>query len=251
MKLSQTKRAINAREWRVGYREKRRFNTLLNGYISVKYEAIYKECREFYHSLNQIYPERNDLTKTKDYKRWKKHQLTAQMTTAESTESGEDNNDDMEPTTSAMTTRTATTNETVEDNDEDMEPTTSATTTRTATTNETVEDNDEDEDNNSTQSSVEQNLPHEPPQQNILEMAAEEVLPANPVNVDDVDDIIAEIMHELHQDDVLRDILNNDDEFVQPHYVEEDEGIGLNVETELEGIIEPFDYALEIEDFDF
>ena len=138
-----------------------------------------------------------------------------------------------------------------EDNNCDMESTTSATTSRTAATNEVVEDNDGDEDNNSIQSSVEQNLPHQPPQQNILEMAGEGLLPTSPANMDDVDNIIAEIIHGLEQDDAVRNILNNDDEFVQPHYVDEDEGIGLNVETELEAIVETFDYDLEVEGFDF
>ena len=61
-------------------------------------------------------------------------------------------------------------------------------------------------------------------------------------------------MNDLEQDEALRGILNqvNDiNEFVQPHYQDEDEGIGLNLETELEDIIEPFDYELEVEGFDF
>ena len=43
--------------------------------------------------------------------------------------------------------------------------------------------------------------------------------------------------------------MNN--QLVQPQYQEEDEGIGLNLETELEDILEPFDYELEVEGFEF
>ena len=73
-------------------------------------------------------------------------------------------------------------------------------------------------------------------------------------SVNEADNIIQEIMNDLEQDEALRGILNqvNDiNEFVQPHYQDEDEGIGLNLETELEDIIEPFDYELEVEGFDF
>ena len=43
----------------------------------------------------------------------------------------------------------------------------------------------------------------------------------------------------------------DNDELGQPHYMDEDEGIGLNVESELEAITEPFDFDLEVEGFDF
>ena len=75
MSLSQTKRAIEAREWRVGLRQRRRFNTLLNGYIDVKYKKIYGEYKQFFHMLNQEHPEARDLTRTKSYKKWRKEYL--------------------------------------------------------------------------------------------------------------------------------------------------------------------------------
>ena len=75
----------------------------------------------------------------------------------------------------------------------------------------------------------------------------------NELNLDDgdfmdVDGIINSIIHDLQEDDELRDILNNDD-YVQAHYIDEDEGIGLNLETELDAVIEPLD--LEEEGFFF
>ena len=202
---SQTKRAIYAREWRVEGREKRRFNTLLNEYIYVKYKDIYDECLQMYNSLNETYPEKHNLTKTKEYKAWKKRVLATDESTDEA----------KEPTT--MPTRT--------------EPITTATepTTSTATRTEIAVDGNGD----------------------ILEMAMEDLLPISPENNNmNVDDIIDNIIRDLQQDEDLRNILDNDG-LVQPHYTDEDEGIGLNVESELEAVTEPFDYALEVEGFDF
>ena len=210
MKLSQSKRAIGAREWRVGNREKRRFNALLNGYVSNKYCSIYNECREFYNSLNKEYPERHDLTKTKTFKRWRSRQCAAQ-----NDESDEDNNN-TEPSTSIITRPPS-----VEQSLPHAEDNTGS---------ETGDDNDQ-----------------QLPQQNILAEAGVELLPGDPLAVDDAENIIDEIIRELNQDDAIRNIFNDDNEMVVPHYVEEDEGIGLNVEIELDDIIEP----LELEGFDF
>ena len=95
------------------------------------------------------------------------------------------------------------------------------------------------------------------PELDMLSTVVQETLPGgNYVNINEaanVDNIIQQIINDLEQDEAIQDILNQpvDDELVQPNYQEEDEGIGLNVETELEAIIEPFDYNLEVEGFDF
>ena len=250
MKLSQSKRAISAREWRVGNREKRRFNALLNGYVSNKYCSIYNECREFYNSLNKEYPECHDLTKTKTFKRWRSRQCAAQND--EYDESDEDNNN-TEPSTSIITRPPS-----VEQSLPHAEDNAGS---------ETGDDNNNTEPSTSIiirPPSVEQSLPYaedntgsetgddngqQPPQQNILAEAGVELLPGDPLAVDDAENIIDEIIRELNQDDAIRNIFNDDNEMVVPHYVEEDEGIGLNVEIELDDIIEPLD--LELEGFDF
>ena len=73
----------------------------------------------------------------------------------------------------------------------------------------------------------------------------------NVINADEVDNIIDSIINDLVQDDAIWNILG-DDEVVRPSYKDEDEGIGLNVTTELEEIIEPFDFQFEVEEgFDF
>ena len=250
MKLSQTRRAINAREWRVERREKRRFNALLSGYMSIKYQDIYNECRQFYNSLNQMYPEKHDLTKTKEYKRWKN-----ELTKDESSESSEDN--DTGPTTVTRTepTTTSARTEPMQDIVEiAVEPTTamrteSTTSARTEPMQDIVEIAVEPTTAMRTESTT--TSARTEPMQDILEIAAEGLLPVSPEIRNDIDDIIDDIIRDLQQDDALRAFLDNDDDLVQPHYMDEDEGIGLNVESELEAVIEPFDSTLEVEGFDF
>ena len=87
------------------------------------------------------------------------------------------------------------------------------------------------------------------PDQNILQLAVNELEADNFESIEDLDSVIENIIRELQQDAHLNDYLNaeRNGELLRPAYEEEDEGIGLNVETELEAIIEPFDYELEVE----
>ena len=238
MELSQTKRAIFAREWRVGRREKRRFNNLLSAYTKTKYKTIYDECHQLYNSLNQQHPKKRDLTKTQEFKKWKSNltsnelsdEDTEQTTTETRTEAVESDEDTEQSTTETRT-------EAVESG-EDTEQST------TETRTEAVESGEDTE-----QSTTETRT--EPPRtdQNILELAAEDLLPLDPQSMDNIDDMINDIIQDLQQDKRLRDIFYYDDDLVQPQYMDEDEGIGLNVSVELEDIIEPLD--LEEEGFVF
>ena len=71
MPLSQTKRAISARQWRANKREKRRFNDLLSEYTNAKYKNVFDECKKLYESLNKAHSDKHDLTKTVEFKSWK------------------------------------------------------------------------------------------------------------------------------------------------------------------------------------
>ena len=239
--FSQTKRAINARERRVEIREERRFNTLLSDYMKVKYKDIYDECRQMYNSLNGKYPEKHNLTKTKDYKTWKKQTLATNESSDEDKEpiTTEPITTATEPITTAKTTEPITTAMTTEPITTATEPITTATEpiTSAATRIETVAEGDRAN-----------NIGDE--NENIFEIAMEGHLPDTLENRDEMDDIINNIIRELQQDEDLRNIMH-DDELVQPHYMDEDEGIGLNVESELEAILEPFDFDVEVEGFDY
>ena len=62
--------------------------------------------------------------------------------------------------------------------------------------------------------------------------------------IDNADNVIDEIVRELERDAAVREILddNMDDNMVQ----NDDEGIALDYETELDAIVEPLDYELEL-----
>ena len=208
--LSQTERAIKERHRRTRARDQRRFNTLTGDFISVKYPDVYEEACQFYQSLNKRHPNKHNLTKTKEYKLWKTGIVNNQDSEDENIEDGDNN---------------------LAGSDEEIQSTEQSATVST----EQIAEGETDE----TAQSV----------QNILQEAAEGFNFANVDNFDSVDDIINEIIVDLQQDDVLREYLNaeRNGEILRPHYEEEDEGIGLNVETELQAIVEPFDYELEVE----
>ena len=68
MPKSQTKRAIQARKWRVSAREKRRLNTIVTEYVRLKHNEIYEECLNLYDSIAESYSENQNLTKTKEFR---------------------------------------------------------------------------------------------------------------------------------------------------------------------------------------
>ena len=77
-----------------------------------------------------------------------------------------------------------------------------------------------------------------------LTAAIQETLPLDieNININQADAIIQQVLEKLQQDEAIRELFN-DDELVQDN----DEGINLDAEIELEAIIEPFDYELEVE----
>ena len=219
MELSQSKRAIDARLWRVCRREKRRLCGFVNDYVRTKHVKIYGECNLFYQSLSEKYPGKYDLTKSKEYKRWKK-----QVTNEEF-----DQNFPATESTSAIAELIRATGEpaaaTTEPSESIGEPTAA-----TAEPGENI---------------TELLTVATTAEQDILQIAVEDLIPPSPEIINDIDNIINDIVRDLEQDDEIRAML--DDNYLQPQHTDEDEGIGLNLETELEGIVEPFDYELEVE----
>ena len=70
--LSQNKKAIEARRWRVTTALKKRFDGPLREFIRLKHTEIYNEYNEFYIHLDKENPSVRDLTKTKMFKEWVK-----------------------------------------------------------------------------------------------------------------------------------------------------------------------------------
>ena len=210
MGLSQTRRAINERRRRVNQREKRRRSVFVHDYVRTKYTDIYNECNIFYQELSEKYPEKPDLTRSKEYKKWKR-----QTTDGSQSESG-------------IVAETITRDQRFTEADIAAENISGESTATTGNFEEPDAENMAE------------------PTPSILQVAVQELLPASPITIENMDRIIDEIIRDLEQDEQIRDLmpdLQSDNE--------EDEGIELNIESELNAIVEPFDYELEVEGVDW
>ena len=224
---AQNKRAIDARRWRASATERRRFSKVLEAYIQTKHDDIYQQVKRMYDNLNEKYPTKHDLTKTrewktwvstctKEWKTWKKNAhapdtsdessdeetimiqpeattVVETTTTAETTTETAVETTMIQPeaTTGVETTTTAeTTTETVvETTMIQAEATTVVETTTTAET--TAETAVETTTATATESAIE-----------MEEHISENELLEQPIN---------EIIQEMHQDEDLENYLNNDD----------------------------------------
>ena len=66
------KRNTYVKAWRHCKKIERRQSLFVQEYIEEKYRGIYDEVMNFYNVLNGLYPTKNDLRKTKEFKKWKK-----------------------------------------------------------------------------------------------------------------------------------------------------------------------------------
>ena len=222
MPKTKTQRNKYAREWRKNSYEEKRFNKPLREFLELKYRDIFNEYNWFYKSLNEQYPTSKDLTKTTGYKNWKRRQLNC--------ESSDDEQPETEPA-------------------ETEQPETEQPETEPAETEQPETEQPETEPAETEQPETESN---------ILTVALEETVPPddnnnvdiNNMDINQIDNIIEQVINELEGEEAIRELLNNN-ELVHPHYQDQDEGIGLDVESELEAILEPFDYELEVEGIDY
>ena len=260
MTLSQSNRAISERRRRVIQRERRRRTGFVHDYVRVKYAAIYNECNSFYQELSEKYPEKLNFTKTIEYRRWEERtkdgirsKSVAQAITLEPYIA-------LENILTKSTTTTGNVGQFVNENIPEPTPDIVAETI--------TQEADIAAQSISTQSeqSYTENIPEPTPdivvetsttsgnfeqfvnetEPSILQIAAQELLPDSPITIENIDRIIDEIIHDLEQDEQVRDLMGNLQEDI-----EEDEGIEINIDTELSAIVEPFDYQLEVEGVDW
>ena len=230
MPKSKAEIAKYARGWRKENYLEKRFNKPLREFLEIKYRDTYNEYCWFFRSLNEKHPDSKDLTKTKTFKEWKRRQLNCQSSDDEP-EQSEAETGPNEPEQSEV--------ETGPNEPEQSEVETGP--------NEPEQSEVETGPNETEQSEAESDHPVS----DILSVAINETLPPdNNIDNYNIDNIIQQVINELEQDEAIRHLLNHE-EFVHPHYQYEDEGIELDVETELEAVIEPFDYQLEVEGVDY
>ena len=229
--MSKTKSQRNkyCREWRKKSYEEKRYNKPLREFLELKYRDIFNEYNWFYKSLDQQYPSSKDLTKTPAFKNWKSRQLNCESS-------------DDEPTEAESNMLSA----------EQIQPE-SVEAESNMLSAEQIQPEPVEAERNVLSAEQNQSEPVEA-ESNMLSAAAEGLFPpdnvdVNDLDIDQIDNIIQQVINEMETDEAVRRVLN-DDEIVHPQYEDQDEGIVLNVQSELDAIIEPFDYS-EVEGFDF
>ena len=235
MSLSQSRRAINERRRRVSQREKRRRSVFVHDYIRTKYVEIYNECNGFYQNLCEKHPRKLDQTKTKEYRDWKKKILDGNQSESATGKTSDGNQSESDSACEAREAAVVIENicgESTVTTTNYQEPPAEPSILQIAaqellpTNPITIEEMDE--------------IVAEP---SILQIAAQELLPTNPMTIEEMDEIVGEIIRELEEDEQIRDLV--------PDISSDDEGIEINIDTELDAILEPFDYEIEVEGADW
>ena len=214
-----TNKAIREREVRIKRRKERRFDIPLRCFIQHKYGTIFQEYQDLYNRMDTNHPTKIDLTKSKTYKEW-----LASTESAETASVAEQ----IQETGQDLPAETASVAEQIQETGQDLPP-------ETASVAEQIQETGQD-------------LPAETA--SVAEQIQEtgQDLPAETASVaeqiqetgQDLADRIDSIVNELLQDDLLRDIINPDND------VEYDEGIELNIMDEIHGDIQPFDFDQEV-----
>ena len=241
--------AVKARERRKNEREVKLFNDTLKEYVSTKYDSIFDEYSSFYSSLKSKHPTAKSLLKTSTFKRWKRSVIKQSFQeevdsnqTESSVETSEVNEDELRVEASE-----ANNNLVSEDDDltseasegESCVETSEANNNLTSKVNEGEDDIPVHGDDNVS---------------DILSTVIEETLVNHNIvditEFENVDNIIEDIITDLERNETVREILEPFIDMIQPEN-NDDEGIALDYQTELDAILEPFDYELEVEGFDW
>ena len=180
-----TSRATYARQWRLGARQSRRFDTLASDYVLTKYPAIHKEIAEFYGTLNTKYSTKHNLTKTPEYRLWKTEQGMDRTTTEQGTSS----------TTPPTTTEQEMTYE--------PEQGTSSTTPTTTTEQEMTYESEQGTSSTTPTTTTEQETSDEPQYD---------------LDLDGMDSVINNIINELSQDEEIRALLDQPFDFEECYW---------------------------------
>ena len=62
---------VYVKEWRAIEKVRKRHNRFITEYVRVKFWNVYNEANSFFNALNTMYPQKLDLRRTKEFKRWK------------------------------------------------------------------------------------------------------------------------------------------------------------------------------------
>ena len=235
MNKSQTRRAVQARRWRDSAREKRRMNNVIAEYVRYKHKNIYNDCYELYQALKKRYPNlgpKCDLTKTGMFKR-----LIRKDSDTSSDEESSTVDNSAAPSTSTETVPPAVDNSTAPSASTESVPPTVDNSTAPAISNELVPDPVQ--------------APLIPVQHlhvnynSVGEITENLIQEGEYVNMNALNnEILNDLINDLERDENIQGLLN--DINVQPMEQEEDvdEGIGLNLQNEVEELL-GFDFEYD------
>ena len=106
VRKAKTKRNTYVKAWRHCKKIERRQSLFVHEYIEEKYRDIYDEVMNFYNVLNGLYPTKNDLRKTNEFKKWKKSMSNNPESSTATTTTATISQDNPESSTATTTTAT-------------------------------------------------------------------------------------------------------------------------------------------------
>ena len=202
--------AVAARGRRINELGIRRFNYTLKEFIEFKYSDIFEEYSVFYKALSGRYPTKKNLMKTTEFKEWKKQTIEQTF-----------ENDGICAVVTDLTPP--------ETDNEASEPSDREFASEESTASEASEESTASE-------ASEESTASEASEESTASEASEESMASEVSDPEFVNGIIDEVVRDLERDALIAEILNDDDE-----------GIALDFQTELESIVESFDYELEVD----
>ena len=175
--------------------------------METKYDVLFKEFKQFYQELDEANPGSKDITKSKQFKLWKKNQKSNSSRNEQIPQRNDDQNEQiLQPNDSENDSE----NEQIPQRNDDQNE-------------QILQPNDSENDSENEQI----------PQRNddILNEALDGPLSPDNISIDQMDNLLREMINDLQRDDDTRALLNNEELFPPQ---QEDEGIDLDIEMEID-----------------
>ena len=224
---------IYCRQWRkITYNEKR-FNKCIREYVETKYDVLFKELKQFYQELDEANPGLKDITKTKQFKLWKKNQKSIPNRNEQIPQRNDDQNDSE---IEQILQRNDSENEQIlqpndseneqipQRNDDQNDSENEQILQRNAdqieqilqpndSENEQIPQRNDDQNDSENDSENEQSLQRN---DDVLNEALGGPLSPNNLSIDQMDNLLQEMINDLQRDDDIRALLNNEELFPPP-----------------------------------
>ena len=220
---------IYCREWRKITYDQKRFNKCLREYVETKYDVLFKEFKQFYQELDEANPGSKDITKSKQFKLWKKNQKSNSNRNEQIPQRNDDQNEQiLQPNDNENDSE----NEQIpQRNDDQNEQILQPNDSENDRENEQIPQKNDDQNEQILQPNDSEN--EQIPQRNddILNEALDGPLSPDNISIDQMDNLLREMINDLQRDDDIHALLNNEELFPPQ---QEDEGIDLDIEMEID-----------------